>query len=110
MYSAAVHQDLTAGQRDFWSKVARKYDLVVDLQIGRKTRCMIRERLAAENSLGTVAEFGCGTGFYTGMLAAKAENVTATDLSPGMLAVAQEHIRAANIKFQSRRLSENHFP
>lgn len=34
------------------------------------------------------------------MLAAKADHVTATDLSEGMLAVAQEHARHTNVRFQ----------
>jgi ubiquinone/menaquinone biosynthesis C-methylase UbiE len=70
-------------QREFWSKVAQKYDQVVDLQIGPKTRSMVRERLMNEDWFGSLAEFGCGTGFYTAVLAGKADHVEATDLSPG---------------------------
>jgi ubiquinone/menaquinone biosynthesis C-methylase UbiE len=87
-------------QREFWSKIARDYDRVVDLQIGAKTRAMVRERLQREGHLGTLAEFGCGTGFYTGVLAGKADRVVATDLSPGMLALAREQVTAANVTFQ----------
>jgi ABC-2 type transport system ATP-binding protein len=87
-------------QSQYWSKVARKYDYVVDLQIGGKTRSLVRERLAKEKRLGTLVEFGCGTGFYTGVLAEKADSVVATDISPGMLAVAKEQIKAENVKFQ----------
>ena len=89
------------GQREFWSKVAQKYDRVVDLQIGPRTRSMVRERLAKEGRLGTLAEFGCGTGFYTQVLAGKADSVVATDLSPGMLALARDQIKAANVTFQT---------
>ena len=52
-------------QSQFWSKAARNYDRVVDLQIGPATRLMVRERIGKEAALGKVAEFGCGTGFYT---------------------------------------------
>ena len=45
-------------QREFWSKVALKYDQVVDLQIGQMTRSMVRERVAKEGRLGKLAEFG----------------------------------------------------
>jgi len=72
----------------------------VDLQIGGKTRSLVRERLAKEKRLGTLVEFGCGTGFYTGVLSEKADNVIATDISPGMLAVAKEQIKTENVKFQ----------
>jgi ubiquinone/menaquinone biosynthesis C-methylase UbiE len=85
---------------EFWSKVARKYDEVVDLQIGLTTRSRVRERLAREGRLGDIVEFGCGTGFYTETLAAKANALTATDLSPGMLALARQRIQATNVTFQ----------
>lgn len=87
-------------QREFWSKVAQKYDQVVDLQIGPKTRSLLRERVAKEGRLGKLAEFGCGTGFYTQVLAGKADSVVATDISPGMLALAREQIKAANVTFR----------
>ena len=54
---------VTEEQSQYWSKVAQKYDQVVDLQIGGKTRSLIREKLANEGTLGTLVEFGCGTGF-----------------------------------------------
>ncbi len=88
-------------QREFWSKVAQKYDRVVDLQIGPKTRSMVRERLAREGRLGNLAEFGCGTGFYTQVLADKADSVIATDVSPGMLEVAKSQINTTNVTFQA---------
>ena len=71
-------------QREFWSKVADKYDDVVDLQIGPRTRSLVRERLAREDRLGHLAELGCGTGFYTEVLSRKADSVVATDLSRGI--------------------------
>jgi hypothetical protein len=49
-------------QAEFWSKVAHAYDRVVDLQIGPRTRAMVRERVAREGRLGNLVEFGCGTG------------------------------------------------
>jgi ABC-2 type transport system ATP-binding protein len=97
-------------QSQYWSKVARKYDYVVDLQIGGKTRSLVRERLAREKRLGTLVEFGCGTGFYTGVLSEKADSVVATDVSPGMLAVAREQITAENVKFQLEDCQRTSFP
>ena len=96
-------------KRDFWSKVARDYDRVVDLQIGPQTRLMVRQRLAQEGRLGHLAEFGCGTGFYTELLASKADSVVATDFSPGMLAIAKSQIRAANVTFQSEDVQRTSF-
>jgi ubiquinone/menaquinone biosynthesis C-methylase UbiE len=87
-------------QSEFWSKVALKYDRVVDLSIGAQTRSMVRERLQKEGPLGRVVEFGCGTGFYTATLGSKGDSVVATDLSLGMLALARERVSAANVSFQ----------
>ena len=95
-----MSNDMNNPQNQYWSKAARDYDRVVDLQIGLATRSMVRERVGKEAALGKVAEFGCGTGYYTLALASKADSVVATDLSPGMLAVAQEQVKANNVKFQ----------
>lgn len=84
----------------YWTRVARKYDRVVDLQIGGTTRSLIRERVSREGSLGALVEFGCGTGFNTVVLSAKADSLVATDFSPGMLAMTKERIRACNVAFR----------
>lgn len=97
-------------QKEFWSKVAQKYDQVVDLQIGPATRSMVRERVAKESRLGQLAEFGCGTGFYTEVLAGKADNVVATDISLGMLALAKERIKAGNVTFQVEDCQQTTLP
>lgn len=97
-------------QTEFWSKVADKYDRVVDRQIGSRTRTMVRQRVSREGRLGRLAEFGCGTGFYTQALVAKADSVVATDISPGMLALTKDRIEAANITFQVEDCQETSLP
>jgi ubiquinone/menaquinone biosynthesis C-methylase UbiE len=97
-------------QREFWSRVADRYDRVVDLQIGPMTRSLVRERLAREGRLGHLAELGCGTGFYTDLLSRKADTIVATDLSPGMLALARDRVRAANVTFQTEDIEQTSFP
>ena len=87
-------------QADFWSNVAERYDRVVDLQIGGQARAMVRERVVGEEHFGHLVEFGCGTGFYTDLLARKAATVLATDISPGMLEVAKRQVKAGNVTFQ----------
>jgi ubiquinone/menaquinone biosynthesis C-methylase UbiE len=89
-----------ASQREFWSGVAREYDRVVDLQVGPGTRGLLRERLGREGPLGRVVELGCGTGFFTPVLAQKGDSVVATDLSPGMLELARAALPASNVTFQ----------
>src|SRR5690349_2028245 len=95
---------------EFWSRVAHKYDSVVDLQIGPGTRAMVRDRLDREGHLGTLAEFGCGTGFFTETLAGKADRVTATDLAVGMVALAKQRIRAANVQFREEDCQQTSLP
>jgi ubiquinone/menaquinone biosynthesis C-methylase UbiE len=97
-------------QREFWSQVALRYDRVVDLQIGPATRSLVRDRLAQEKRLSRLAELGCGTGFYTGVLAGKANQVVATDLSPGMLAFAKDRVDAPNVAFQTEDAQKTSFP
>jgi ubiquinone/menaquinone biosynthesis C-methylase UbiE len=63
-----------------------------------------------EGRLGKLAEFGCGTGFYTQVLVGKADSVVATDISPGMLALAKERIKAANVTFQVEDCQATAFP
>jgi ubiquinone/menaquinone biosynthesis C-methylase UbiE len=85
---------------EFWSQAAPDYDRVVELQIGPGTRARIRERLAQEDSLGHVVEFGCGTGFFTELLVRKATSVLATDASPGMLSYVAPRLLDPRIEFQ----------
>jgi ubiquinone/menaquinone biosynthesis C-methylase UbiE len=96
--------------RDFWSRVAPKYDEVVDLQIGPATRSLLRDRMTNEGRLGALVEFGCGTGFYTSVLAEKADTVTATDLSPGMLALARDRTAATKVTFRVEDCQKTSFP
>lgn len=72
---------------------------MVDLQIGGKTRSLVRDRVAREGSLGRLVEFGCGTGFFTEVLARKADTLVATDISPGMLKLAQQRVKAPHVTF-----------
>ena len=94
-------QESASEQAEFWSKVAARYDRVVDLQIGGKTRSMVRERVGREGNLGRAVEFGCGTGFYTEVLARKANTLLATDISSGMLELAKRQVNAPNVTFQA---------
>lgn len=97
-------------QIEFWSKIAQKYDHVVDLQIGPKTRSMLRERVAKEGRLGNLVEFGCGTGFFTQVLAGKAERVVATDLSLDMIRFTKDQIKAVNVTFQVEDCQKTSLP
>jgi ABC-2 type transport system ATP-binding protein len=57
--------------------------------------------LLQERSLGDVVEFGCGTGYWTRVIARNAQQVIATDLSDNMLEVAQNQLRGfRNVRLQ----------
>jgi ABC-2 type transport system ATP-binding protein len=96
-------------QAEFWSNVADRYDRVVDMQIGGGTRSMVRDRVAREGNLGRLVEFGCGTGFYTEVLARKADTLLATDISPRMLDVAKRRVNAPNVTFQAEDCQRTSF-
>ena len=48
---------------------------------------------------GRILELACGTGLWTGRLAARATAVTAVDAAPEALAIAQAKVPAANVDF-----------
>ncbi|MYT32220.1 MULTISPECIES: class I SAM-dependent methyltransferase [unclassified Streptomyces] len=49
--------------------------------------------------MGDVLELACGTGQWTGLLAARARSVMAVDAAPEALAIAQERVRSTTIQF-----------
>jgi glycosyltransferase involved in cell wall biosynthesis len=61
-FELVVADDASNDQREFWSKVARNYDRIVDLQIGPTTRSLVRDRVAKEDRLGTLAESAAAPG------------------------------------------------
>lgn len=72
-------------------------------QVENKTRDL--EKLAGQQVLAdipadSIIELGCGTGKNTEWLAAKANHITAVDLSEEMMAVAKQKIKHPHIVFQ----------
>ena len=100
---------MASEQSEFWSTIAPRYDQVVDAQIGPATRSMVREHVAREGPLGRVVEFGCGTGFFTDVLAGKAERLVATDVAPGMVQLAERRVQATNVSFQVEDCQQSSF-
>ncbi len=88
-------------QGEFWSRIAVRYDSVIDLQVGADTRRRLRERITENvKTFGAAAEFGCGTGFFTDAIASRADSALAVDLAPGMLALARTRCKEKNIIFR----------
>ncbi len=77
---------------EYWSESSPTYDKSVDSALGGTIRPLINEKLSQEGYLGTVAEFGCGTGYFTKTLAGKADCVVATDFSDDMLRIARTEL------------------
>jgi ubiquinone/menaquinone biosynthesis C-methylase UbiE len=89
-------------QTEFWSQVATQYDDVVDAQLGKNVRPLIKKRLSQEKSLGHAVEIGCGSGYFTRALAGKSETVVATDFAPGMIDMARAALATCdNVRFQT---------
>jgi ubiquinone/menaquinone biosynthesis C-methylase UbiE len=80
-------------KEEYWSKFANTFDEDQTYVVGEPVQQAIMERLSGESGLGELIELGCGTGFYTKVLAANASHVMATDLSDEMLAVARTQLK-----------------
>jgi len=95
---------------DYWSESSQSYDKSVDTALGRNIRPLINERLKREGYLGTVVEFGCGTGYFTKTLATQAKYVIATDFSDDMLRVAQTELAGFdNVEFKNENWQHTTF-
>ncbi|MEV0174523.1 class I SAM-dependent methyltransferase [Streptomyces sp. NPDC050803] len=93
----AIDEDaLLSEQVAYYRARAPEYDRVY------AEREDLRELLAVTDDLpitGDVLELACGTGQWTGALAARARSVTAVDASPEVLAIARERTASPDIRF-----------
>lgn len=98
-------------KEEYWSKFAQGYDQGVDYIVGKAIQQDIMKRLSEEHNLGEVVEFGCGTGYFTRVIAQNAECVIATDLSDEMLEVARTGLKAfENITIEKADCEHASFP
>ncbi len=101
---------MTESKVEYWSKSSKGYDKSVDGALGGNIRPLINEKLEHEGDLGTVAEFGCGTGYFTKTLAGHAKHVVATDFSDDMLHVAQTELEDFdNVEFRNENCQRTSF-
>jgi ABC-2 type transport system ATP-binding protein len=84
----------------FWSSISSQYDDVVDAQLGKNVRRILREKLSNEYDLGNAVEMGCGSGYFTATLARAAKSLVATDIAPEMIDVARRVVDGSNIRYQ----------
>ncbi|MDI9570744.1 MAG: class I SAM-dependent methyltransferase [Pseudomonadota bacterium] len=76
----------------YWGRYAQTYDGDADYVVGRDLRRGLRARLRRETGLGVLLEYGCGTGYYTGVAVLQAKRIVAMDLSGEMLAAAKARL------------------
>jgi len=95
----------------YWSRFARMYDDYTEYVVGKGLRKAVVERLLEEHELGEIIEFGCGTGYYTKVIAKRATRVLATDLSDEMVEIAQADLREFhNVTVQTADCENPSFP
>lgn len=98
-------------KEEYWSKFANTFDEEQKYIVGWTTQQTMLERLSGESDLGELIELGCGAGFYTKVLAANANHITATDLSDEMLTVAKEQLKdCQNVAVEKADCEKTDFP
>ena len=77
----------------YWSRFPDTYEQNQEYVVGRELLDQITRELNQLAELGEVVEFGCGTGYFTAVIAENSKRVLATDLSDSLL-------EATKIRFQ----------
>jgi ubiquinone/menaquinone biosynthesis C-methylase UbiE len=96
---------------NYWNRTANGYDEGIDHIFGNNMRLIILDKLQKEQQLGRTVEFGCGTGFFTPVLAQSSESVSATDISEKMLDLTREKIQGlSNIEVVYQNCEKTSFP
>lgn len=98
-------------REDYWGKFARTFDEDQKYIVGEAIQRTLMEKLSKERDLGEVVEFGCGMGYYTGVLANNSKRVIATDVSDEMLEMARGQLQGfQNITVQKADCESSTFP
>jgi ubiquinone/menaquinone biosynthesis C-methylase UbiE len=98
-------------KEDYWGKFAHTFDEDQKYVVGEVIQRTIIDKLSTERDLGNAVEFGCGRGYYTGVIAKNAKRVVATDISDEMLEMARHQFKGIqNITFQKANCKSTDFP
>ena len=98
-HDVTAGDDLLAEQVAYYRRRAGEYDVTAygDLDAAR---ARITRVAATLRPAGNVLEIACGTGLWTGALAAAATAVTAIDAAPEAVGIARGRVTAANVSFE----------
>ncbi|HNQ29516.1 MAG TPA: class I SAM-dependent methyltransferase [Methanolinea sp.] len=95
----------------FWAHAASVYDDGIDYVFGNSMRQILLDALKRESNLGRTVEFGCGTGYYTSLLAEMSGSVVATDIAEEMLERTRKRILGLpTVKVQKENCEKTTFP
>jgi ubiquinone/menaquinone biosynthesis C-methylase UbiE len=98
-------------REDYWGRFARTFDEDQTYIVGEAIQRTIIDKLSIERGLGDVVEFGCGRGYYTGVIATNSKQVIATDISDEMLEMARRQLEGfPNITVQKANCDSTAFP
>jgi nitroreductase/ubiquinone/menaquinone biosynthesis C-methylase UbiE/Pyruvate/2-oxoacid:ferredoxin oxidoreductase delta subunit len=96
---------------EYWDNFSKNYDEGIDHDYGRRMRSLGAGRLKKEGHFAKVAEFGCGTGYFSKVLLEMSDSVLVTDLSEKFLEIARERLKGmSNVSFKIADCEMNGMP
>ncbi len=102
---------MIAKKERYWDNFSHSYDQGAEYVVGRSLREAIAEKLRREQGLGEVVEFGCGTGYFTKVVAEQATRIIASDLSDQMLEAVRMRLKdVPNVTVQKEDCESPSFP
>lgn len=95
----------------YWSRFQDTYDEKQEYVVGKEILTSIKEELNFLPDIGEVVELGCGTGYFSEVIAQKAIQLVATDLSDELLESAKARLKThPNISIQKENCLDTSFP
>ena len=95
---------------NYWGRFPQNYDENQEYVVGKELLDDITEELDDLSELGELAEFGCGTGYFTETIIQKTNHLIATDLSDELLEMARQRLNQnSDITFQKENCMASSF-
>jgi ABC-2 type transport system ATP-binding protein len=94
----------------YWSRFQATFDENQEYVVGKDFLDDVKENIKRLSDLGEVLELGCGTGYFTEVVAQNADHVFATDLSDELLERAKIRLNEIdNITIQKENCTSTSF-